>query len=114
MSHFETSHNINFCLSSLIGFDFDDKSNSDEANLCNYPVEIVGIEDKELANVFVDSVDITKISTVSMQKYNDLTIYSTYESSISFHGDSGDETLENIPCEEDIISIQYNLADNFD
>ncbi len=82
---------------------------------CEEPVEIIGAENKELANgyliSFMSETDIDLVSMEFTSKYEDLTIYEVFSSSKILHVDSSDETLEKIQCESEVTAIHYNNLD---
>jgi len=98
---------------SLFGCDSDNESN-DEIS-CEAPIQIIGFENRELADgyliSFTSETDIDLKSMEFTSKYKDLTIYEVFISSKIIHADSGDETLEKIQCESEVKSIQYNNTD---
>lgn len=88
-------------------------SESNASSICADPIEIVGEEQRELANgylvTFDESVDVNVKSVEFLEKYADLEVYSTFSLSNVFHGNSGDQTLSEIQCEPTVESIQYDI-----
>jgi hypothetical protein len=82
-----------------------------DPNTCLNSVEVTGVRSE--VNIgyivtFEQEINIDTITTEFLNKYQDLTIFNTYQVINGFHGDFGPDTLEQIQCEDGVNSIEFN------
>jgi len=75
---------------------------------CNNPVLISSDDNQPVPGfiVYIDkSIDTKEVEGAFSEKYEDITIFSSFPKNNSFYANIGDETLMKIQCEVDVIAI---------
>ena len=75
---------------------------------CDNPILISSDDNQPVPGfiVYIDkSIDTKQVEAEFSEKYNDLTIFSSFPRNNSFYANINDETLMKIQCETDVIAI---------
>ena len=102
----------------IIGLLGCDEESAQGNGVCSNPVEISGslVSGNNNASIlfilsFEDTVDVALKATSFVEKYNDLEVNSIFSSINGFSGNSSQDTLNNLQCEESVKSIQIDEPD---